>query len=102
MKVRWRKRALADLAALRRYIRAGSPRAATRIVQRIRRCIDGLVTFPESFPRVGLGDLRRLVVPQTPYVVYYVISSGEIWVTAIFHARQDRPWDLLSRVPRAH
>jgi plasmid stabilization system protein ParE len=58
-----------------------------------------LTTFPEAFPRVGVGDVRRLVVPQTPYVVYYEIAEGEIWIIAIFHAKQDRPWDTLSRNP---
>jgi plasmid stabilization system protein ParE len=55
-------------------------------------CVDETVNrisqMPESYVIV-YGDIRRAVVRQFPYAVYYRIVSSRVIVTAIFHGRRD-------------
>jgi toxin ParE1/3/4 len=44
-----------------------------------------LGNYPEMVPRIGPRNTRRLVVPGTPYVVLYRLSSDEISVIAVTH-----------------
>lgn len=45
--------------------------------------------------REGRTLLRRLVLPSTPYIVWYAYeeeqSAGDIWLARLLHLRQRRP-----------
>ena len=52
--------------------------------------------------RDGRILLRRLVLPSTPYLVWYVYeeaqSAGDIWLARLLHSRQRRPRPEPSRL----
>jgi plasmid stabilization system protein ParE len=84
--------AYADLERIYRWIAHENPRAADRVVQTIGENMERLGVFP----RIGhagstLGTLEW-VIPRLPYIVVYKFDddAGEVRVTAVFHAAQDR------------
>jgi toxin ParE1/3/4 len=92
MKIRYRQRALSDIAAIHEYIAPHNPRAATEVVSRIRSAVDRLT----SWPRIGhVGQAPRTfewVVVGLPYIVVYEIdeAANEVAVIAVFHGAQER------------
>lgn len=55
-------------------------------------CVDAAIvdaaTNPERHPRVH-GDIRRLLVREFPYAVFYVVEPRRVVVLAIFHCARD-------------
>jgi len=70
MKVRYHS-SLADLDSIRRYIARDNPDAAWVVASFIRRSIKALEEWPHSGRTTEKKDVRRLVVANYPYVVYY-------------------------------
>ena len=63
-------------------------------------CIDEMLnrlsTMPEAYPAV-YRDVRRAVVKQFPYAIYYRTVSSRVIVTAIFHSRRNpKSWQRRS------
>ena len=88
--IRWTKRVLKQFEAIRDHIAKDSPKAARKQCGMILTAIDQL----ESFPISGPGDVsptRELVVPGTPYIVYYRLGDGVIFLKAIRHAARQKP-----------
>ena len=55
-----------------------------------------LAAFPYAGPELsnrGAESLRRLKLPHTPFIVWYVVASGGATVTflRLFHTRQVLP-----------
>ncbi|MBL8551110.1 MAG: type II toxin-antitoxin system RelE/ParE family toxin [Hyphomonadaceae bacterium] len=94
MKVRWSRRALADLARMNAYLADRNPAAARRVEARIRKRVNELQDFPLSCPRSGIGQTRQLVVTRTPHIVLYKVEGDLLSVDAVFHAAQDRRQSL--------
>ena len=91
MKLVIRRAALAELNSIHDYISKANPFAAKSVVQRILKSIERLGSFPLSGHAGAVSGTRELNVPRLPYIVVYVVADGQIDVTAIFHAAQDRP-----------
>jgi len=92
VKVRYRQRALGDIQNIFNYISERNPRAATEIVARIRRAVDGLGEWPligHSGRQVGTYEW---VVVGSPYIIVYEIveAADEVAIIAVFHGAQDR------------
>jgi toxin ParE1/3/4 len=64
----WSPYALADRNAIFDYIEADNPRAAIRIDNRIRKCVNSLARFPEMGRKGRIEQTRELVISGTPYV----------------------------------
>ena len=85
MRVRFTRRARADLAAIFSYVAADNPRAAANLVGRIETLIDKLSLFP------GLGHPTRppgryvLTVSGAPYQVFYRVARVEVRILRIRH-----------------
>ena len=85
MRIRFTRRAQADLDAIFRYIAADNPTAATKLVGRIESLIDKLSLFP------GLGHPTRppgryvLTVAGAPYQVYYRLTRDEVRILRVRH-----------------
>ncbi len=93
MRVFVRDSAYADLERIYRWIAQDNPRAAKRVVDTLGHNIERLGLFPRiGHPGAVRGTLEW-VVPRLPYIVVYKIDDDaeEVWVTAVFHAAQDRP-----------
>lgn len=90
MKVAYRARAQADLAAIHDYIRERSPKAAAEVIRRIRIAIDRLKDFP-CLGRPGrFPGVRELVVTGLPYIVVYRLERDRVEIVGVFHGARKR------------
>lgn len=90
MKLRYSLRALEDLENIRRYISKDNPSAAWVVASFIRRSIRSLEDFPYRGRATEIEHVRRLVVTNYPYVVYYKPDGKYIIILSVLHAVQDR------------
>ncbi|TDR89619.1 type II toxin-antitoxin system RelE/ParE family toxin [Enterovirga rhinocerotis] len=92
MRIRATSSAERDLVGIRRYISVDNPRAAQRVVGRIRSSAMRLVDQPE-IGRPGERDgTREWVVSGLPYIIVYRVdwTRAEIVLLNVFHGAQDR------------
>jgi toxin ParE1/3/4 len=89
MKIRYHPDAFADLDSIRRYIARDNSDAAWVVGSFIRRAINGLQEWPHSGRATEKENLRRLVVTNYPYVVYYRVGT-EVVILSVMHSAQDR------------
>jgi toxin ParE1/3/4 len=91
VRVRFTPNARANLDAIREYIAADNPRAARRLVTRVRGAALALSSFPARGRPGRAAGTRELVVSGTPYVVVYRIEDSVVAVLAVMHGAMDRP-----------
>jgi addiction module RelE/StbE family toxin len=87
-RVRFTKRAQADLQSLFTHISRDNPDAARALATRIRKACRGLRANPRIGPVVrefGMDTIRERVVP--PYRIVYQIRDDEIRILAVVHGR---------------
>ncbi len=91
MRVRWLRRALANLEAEAEYIGEENPEAAARVVERIFRAVN-LLQENLAMGRAGrVAGARELVVDGTPYIVPYRVRGDAVEILRVFHARRKWP-----------
>lgn len=94
LKVRWLKRALANLEAEAEYISRGSQAAAQRVVLAIEQAVQLLASHP-ALGRAGrVEGTRELVVTGTPYILPYRVREDRVEVLRVFHAARKWPAKL--------
>ncbi len=91
MRVRYTQRARSDLESILQYIDERSPQGARSVKRAIQKTIELIGEFPEGGRRAGEQETRVLPAGRYPYLVYWSIEAGEVWVVHIRHARR-RPW----------
>jgi toxin ParE1/3/4 len=91
MKVRYSRRAVADLIGIADYIRERNHRAADPVSDRIRASIAQLGIFPFIGRMTDDANLRVLPIGRYPYVVFYEVIEGEVVVHHIRHGRRKPP-----------
>jgi addiction module RelE/StbE family toxin len=89
MKVRYSRRAISDLYGIREYISNDNPEAASVVASFIRRSIRALEEWPYLGRATEVENVRRLVVANYPYVVYYQVRRHDVVVLAVMHTAQD-------------
>jgi toxin ParE1/3/4 len=89
VKLRYTRRASADLAAILDYIAAHSPQGARRVQARIQAIIELTMQHPEIGTRTERPAIRRLPTPPYPYLVFYEPRDTEIIIHAVRHAARD-------------
>ena len=91
LKVRWLKRALANLEAEAEYISRDSRAAARRVVMAIEQAVQLLASHP-ALGRAGrVEGTRELVVTGTPYIIPYRVREDRVEVLRVFHAARKWP-----------
>ena len=90
MRVRWLRRALANLGEEAQYIAADNPPAA-RTVTTIFAAVDRLARHPAMGRSGRVPGTRELVVSGTPYVIPYRVRGGVLEVLRVFHAARQWP-----------
>ena len=90
MIVRYTRWAQGDLARILNYLDARSPRGAFRVRLAIKRTIDAIGDNP------NIGHLTKLAVRgapvgRYPYLIFWTIEAGEVWVLHIRHGGR-RVW----------
>lgn len=91
MRVRYARRAQADLDAIYSYLDARAPVAAQSVKSTIERRIALLGEFPHIAPETDQPGVYELTIVRFPYLVYYEVNGEEIWIVHIRDARR-RPW----------
>jgi len=95
MKVRWTRRARADLLEMGRYIARDKPSAARRWVELLRQCARTASKQPRAgrkVPELGRDDLREVLVGS--YRIVYEIHQEEIRILTIFEGDHLLPSNL--------
>ena len=91
MKVRFTPRARDDLVAILTYIDSRHRQGARNVKSAIRKTIDVIAQFPEGGRLAGEEQVRVLPAGRFPYLVYWSVERGDIWIVHIRHAKR-RPW----------
>ena len=90
MKLRWARRALADLQRLAERIAADDkPMAAQAFVDAIADKVDRLQLFPRMGRQGRLEDTRELVVHKN-YLVSYRLRADEVQLLQVWHVARER------------
>jgi toxin ParE1/3/4 len=88
----WSDEALDDIEALRAYIEQDDPAAALRVVQLIFESTRLLLSAGPNVGRPGrVPGTRELVIPRTPFIVPYWMSSGKVYVLRVYHGARRWP-----------
>jgi len=90
VRVRWLRRALANLGEEAQYIAVDNPPAA-RTVTTIFAAVDRLARHPAMGRSGRVPGTRELVVSGTPYVIPYRVRGGVLEVLRAFHAARQWP-----------
>jgi toxin ParE1/3/4 len=91
MRIRWTRKALANLNDLAEYIAQDNPQAASKVVQRIVSVIDGLTKQPAMGRQGRVPGTRELVISGTPFIVPYRVKGSSIEILRVFHAARRWP-----------
>jgi toxin ParE1/3/4 len=89
--IRWSKLVLNQFKTIHDHIAKDSPAAARKQGSLILSAIDQLETFPISGRAGDVSETRELVVAGTPYIVYYRLEDGIVFLKAIRHAARQKP-----------
>lgn len=96
MRLTWSAFALADRDAVFTHIEADSPRAAVAVDEHIAQAALRLIDFPESGRPGRVPGTRELVIPRTPYVAAYALTSDSVRILRVLHGAQMWPDDIAS------
>lgn len=94
IKLTWASTAQSDLAQIRRYISRHNPAASRAVARKIIATTDLLIDYPELGVRTRLESVHRLVVRDSPYIIYYKLDETGIEILEIFDGRQGAPRSL--------
>jgi toxin ParE1/3/4 len=88
MRVEFSRRATRDLMRIADYIRPANPSAALKVRAAILAAIDTLALFPHVGRAQATGGVRKLVVRNYPYLVYFVVdgAADTVRIVTIRHA----------------
>ena len=90
MKIRWSRRALADLNRISARIAEDKPAAAAEFMRAVADRVDRLREFP-LLGRIGAyQDTRELVVHRN-YLVTYRVRGDEVQVLQVWHVARNLP-----------
>jgi len=91
MKVRYTSRAHDDLTAILDYIDQRSPSGARNVKRALQRTIELIGDHPQAGRVCDEQQNRVIPVGGYPYLVYWRIRDGEVWLVHIRHASRV-PW----------
>jgi toxin ParE1/3/4 len=88
-KISWSPPARDDLRRIMEWLRAeNTPDVAVRYLRAVRARCAVLETFPNRGPQID-DNVRKLLVPDTPYVILYRLKGADIEVARVFHNREN-------------
>lgn len=91
MRVRFTRRAAAQLDAILSYIDARSPQGAKRVKMRLHAVLNMLAEQPGIGALTTKHGIRRVVAIPYPYLIFYRATETEIIIHGIRHmARRNR------------
>ena len=91
MRVRWLRKALANLDEEAAFIAAEDPAAASLVVRRIMAAVAELTDRPGIGRPGRVPGTRELVVARTRYVIPYRVRGGVVEILRVFHTSRRLP-----------
>lgn len=85
-----------DIKAAQAWYTAEDERTGVRFAAEVTRTIDRIEAMPDQFPEIGQG-VRRALLHQFPYAVYFVRQADVAYVIAVLHQRR-RPGRWRERI----
>ena len=92
MRVRFTRRATAQLGAIFDYIARDNPAAAAAVVARIEERATRLSDFPHSGRPSGEPGIRVVIATPYPYLIYYHVNAqrSEVQIIRVLHGARRR------------
>ena len=84
-RLRFSRRAEADLRSILQFIAEERPEAARRVVGAIERAVWILVDHPQSGRPTDLPGVRVLTVPRLPFRVFYLLEPDSVTILHVRH-----------------
>ena len=91
MKLRYTRRAAAELDEILSFIDERSPQGARNIKARIQAMTALLLEHPQAGHLTSNSGLRRMVVYPYPYLIFYRATETEIIIHGIRHGSRRKP-----------
>ncbi len=91
MRLKWLRRARADLFGIHDYIAKHDPDAADRVAREIEMAAIRLKSFPQLGRPAHAVEVRLMQVPGLPYLLPYRVRGKFIEIVAVFDQRRERP-----------
>jgi toxin ParE1/3/4 len=91
LKLRYTRRARADIAEIFKYISQHNMLAATAVVSRIRATSELLAEHPVLGRQTNVPGVRVFPISRYPFLVYHRVSGDELVVLHVRHARRTAP-----------
>ena len=85
MRLRYTRRALAELDEVLAYIAERSPQGAHHVRARIHAIINLVVQHPDIGRLTSKGCLRRIGASPYPYLIFYCVVGDEIVIHGVRH-----------------
>lgn len=98
MQIRFLPEADTDLAEARVWYGLQRDGLDIKLMERVDETLQRISKAPRSFPLI-YRRLRRAIVRQFPFAIFYEVTKNEIVVFAVFHSRRN-PKQLTSRLKR--
>ena len=96
----YRRKVARDLAGARAYYEEQLEGLGERFLNSVNLTFDAIERYPEMFARVH-RDIRRAIISQFPFAVFYRIESTRVAVFRVLHtARDPRTWPPPKRTAR--
>lgn len=90
MTIRYSARARTQMDLIHDFIAERNGAAASTVIVYIRQKIRLLADSPRLGKITDEKDVRVLVMPRFPYVVFYAVRQNEVLVLNVRHSAQDR------------
>jgi plasmid stabilization system protein ParE len=89
----WSQKALGDLHRVLAFLDGVAPESTARAAAAIKEAVESLETFPDRYPTVGSGRLRKKMpvrFGRGGYIIHYVIDPDRIIIVRLWHSREAR------------
>lgn len=96
MKLRYSRRALAELDAILADLAGKNPVAARHFGARVFQIGQRVGQFPYGYQEVAeRPGVRRIPMVRYPYLIFYKVLSDETVVLRVVHGARKEPWENL-------
>lgn len=93
MKLRFSRKATADISTILSYLDHHSPQGRKGVEGRLRVALETLPTFPLAGEATSRAGVRRLVLSPYPYTAFYRVFTDEIRILTVRHtSRRPAPF----------
>ena len=90
----WIDKALDDLSAIGRFIAQDNPKAAHKILLKIKASADTLMYNPNLGRTGRVIGTRELSISDLPYIVAYQVRDQDVQILAVMHTSRKWPQTL--------